>query len=99
MSRHLFALAGLLGAAALACTGLGGSSPPPRIEIPVLAGPAAMPSHAAGPAGLGPERYRRDPRRRRPDAGPRRAGRSRRAADVVEGVTPALANIRRTRRW
>ncbi|HEY7600752.1 MAG TPA: alkaline phosphatase family protein, partial [Candidatus Limnocylindrales bacterium] len=91
MSRLLLSLPGLLGAATLACAGLGGS-PATRIDIPALEGPAALPSHVLliSVAGLGPERYRRDPAAQAlsmpalttlAEAGV--------AADVVEGVTPA----------
>jgi len=59
MSRNLSTLAAAVAAAALACVGPGGA-PAPRLEVPVLAGPAARPAHVVlvSLAGLGSDRYR-----------------------------------------
>ena len=90
MSRRCFRPAGMLAAAALACVGPGGA-PAPRIEIPVLAGPAARPGHVVlvSLAGLGSDRYRGDAAGAPSMPALAALASAGVAADAVEGVTPA----------
>jgi predicted AlkP superfamily pyrophosphatase or phosphodiesterase len=90
MSRRPARNAGLLAVFALACVGPG-SPPGSRIEIPELAGPAARPGHLVlvSIAGLGADRYRRDPAARATMPALAALAEAGVAADAVEGVTPA----------
>ena len=90
MSRRFPRPAGVLAAAALACVGPGGA-PPPQIEIPALAGPAARPGHVVlvSLAGLGSDRYRGDAAQAPSMPTLAALAKAGVAADAVEGVTPA----------
>jgi predicted AlkP superfamily pyrophosphatase or phosphodiesterase len=90
MSQRLLWLAGLLAASGLACTAPG-SAPPAQIEIPSLAGSSARPAHLLliSVAGLGSERYRREPGREASMPALAALAEAGVSADRVEGVTPA----------